>query len=1143
MPPLRVRNVSMRPRSSTRCRVLIAAVCFTCAAGCRDDKANNAASTDAQTRRESSKSAKLSPNEVVALGNQAAGRMGQFDFNQAVADYEQLLAAEPSANDAKVNLAIALLNRRKEGDLNRATDLLDQVIRANPTNLRAPYCRGLIAYHNGDTELAREQLAAVADRDKDDAYAIYFLGQCLFTERRFDDALRAFSRAQQIDPYLRSAYYGAFQAAQRAGDQALARDSLAMFQRLADNPQARAAELKYTRMGPKAEVDVPRVTGHAAAAKPEGDVFAALIDVPIVGANDTNFVARADSSHATKVTVADINSDGHSDLFLAGAIEIPGGGVGNAVLMRDETNYRIVPGHPLASVPDVNAALWGDYDNDGLVDVYLCRTGANQLWRQASAGEWVDVTAFTGAGGGDFNTVDGAVFDADHDGDLDYFLVNSDGPNDLVNNDRNGTFRSIGQSQGLTGRGRGSRRVVITDLDADDDADIIVVNVAPPHDVYINDRLWDYRPGLELDEFSKSAIDAIVAIDSDIDGQSELYAVGDGELVRWTRREDGSWQHARLADVGPNETSDGMMLAIEDFDGDSQPELLFQQGNQLRFLALDGKLQRETTISGIAGNVGILVADRGPEIVAARRDGPPVMLPAGDGRFPFVLLRLQGQDNKGADMRTNASGIGVKAWARIGDRWAAIAPVRADSGPGQSLQPAAVGLGENEKIDFLRLVWPDGVSQSELDLRPGQVHTIDEVQRQTGSCPLVFIWDGEQFEFVADILGAGGLGVNLGKGKYFEPRPEENLILPVARLQPFGGRYIVKLGEPMEELSYIDAVRLVTYDVPAGVRIALDERLSGSAPLPTGEPIYYRQEILPRRAVNGHGEDVTAAMNQADKVAAAFERHDRRFIGITEPHQVTLEFAEPLDRLKTPLLVFDGWVEYAYSQTAFAMWQSGTTFLTPTIEARGTDGRWHVVVEHFGYMAGTSRRSAMPLDRSRLPQNTRELRISTNMQIYWDRVAIVERESCPSARRTELELVKAEVADVGFTRRKLLDQRRASYDYSERPPLADARHPEGWYTALGDARELVAAADNALAVIGPGEELHLEFSAGELCPTGYERSFVLESNGWCKDTDLLTRDSRAVEPLPIHADLSTPDHDARRVELHRKFNTRFMTGW
>jgi hypothetical protein len=405
------------------------------------------------------------------------------------------------------------------------------------------------------------------------------------------------------------------------------------------------------------------------------------------------------------------------------------------------------------------------------------------------------------------------------------------------------------------------------------------------------------------------------------------------------------------------------------------------------------------------------------------------------------------------------------------------------------------------------------------------------------------VWNGEQFEFVSDVLGAGGLGLNLGNGDYFTPRPKENLLLPAAKLKPQRGRYVVKLNQAMEEVCYFDAVRLAAYDLPEGWRMAMDERFGVSSPMPTGEPVFYRNEALPQRAANSRGEDVTAAILDADKVAAPLRRRDRRFIGLAEPHQLILEFAEPLDRLESPVLVFDGWVEYAYSQVAFAAWQSGTPFLPPTIEARGSDGRWHGIAEHFGYMAGTSRRSVMPLDRARLPADTRTLRISTNLRIYWDRLSVVDREACPDARRTTFELVKADVADVGYPRRVYLDQRCTSYDYSQRPPLADARHPAGWYTAFGDARALVAAADNAVAIIGPGEELHLEFAAGESHMSDFERTFVLEANGWCKDADPYSKDSGVVEPLPMRADLESPDQAELRLQLHRQFNTRFMEGW
>ncbi len=46
---------------------------------------------------------------------------------------------------------------------------------------------------------------------------------------------------------------------------------------------------------------------------------------------------------------------------------------------------------------DVRAALWGDLDDDGLLDVVLCRpAGGTQIWKQSPAGRWVDATAASG---------------------------------------------------------------------------------------------------------------------------------------------------------------------------------------------------------------------------------------------------------------------------------------------------------------------------------------------------------------------------------------------------------------------------------------------------------------------------------------------------------------------------------------------------------------------------------------------------------------------------------------------------------------------------------------------------------------------------------------------------------------------------
>ena len=251
---------------------------------------------------------------------------------------------------------------------------------------------------------------------------------------------------------------------------------------------------------------------------------------------------------------------------------------------------------------------------------------------------------------------------------------------------------------------------------------------------------------------------------------------------------------------------------------------------------------------------------------------------------------------------------------------------------------------------------------------------------------------------------------------------------------------------------------------------------------------------------------------------------------------MTVVFDEPLTGHDgDPILIADGWIEYPYSQTMFAAWQAGATFDAPTLEARDADGTWHTVFEQFGYPAGMPRRMSVALPD--LPAGTDRLRLTTNQEIYWDRLAVAFAEPLPDVQRHQLSMVAADVRRSGFPLRTTGPQRQPYYDYDQRSPFWDTRHQAGSYTEFGPAMELVASADGATAIIGPGEETHLEFDATTLAPVppGWTRRFVLETHGWCKDMDLYTRDGATVGPLPGKLD------EAARV-LHRRYNTRHEAG-
>jgi hypothetical protein len=1106
------------PLANGTCR-LFAAVGLIIAVACSDSRNRSAPADD-----------------IVGLNNRGVGLMGQFNYGAARDIFARLAAAHPDRLDLQVNLAIATLNRQQEGDVEEARRILERVSAADPLNLRARYSLALLLLNDGRTADALPQFAFVAEHAPDDAFAVYYAARCRFEQNDFTGALTGYQRAQALDPHLRSAAYGASQAMQRLGRTAEAGQLLNVFRELETDPRSEVVEFKYTRMGRLAEAVTIDEPPRPLAPRPAGPVFD---PAPVALGPPAVTWRRFDASHPASITTADIDGDGQIDLFVAGAIDDRGAARNAVFLNRGAAGFELDTANPLAAVPGVNAALWGDYDNDGLTDVYLCRDGDNQLWRQTTKGHWANVTTAAHAAGGGGATIDGALFDADHDGDLDLLLIKRDGRDDLLNNNGDGTFRPIGSTIGLTDP-RPSTGIVVADLDADRDADIVLIKKAAPHVALVNDRTWQYHRDTQFEAPTGAPIVAAVAGDLDSDGRVEIYASGADGITRWTRTSSGAWESSAVA--GTASLAGSVQLALADIDGDGRPDLVGTGSDGgMRAVAISAGgsaaplfVEQNHPVAG--WTLAMLDARHGPSLVAmpTGTNGAPLLWRPGSGRFPFVALALSGRDPHGTQIRSNVSGIGTQVAARAGSQWTALTTYRSQSGIGQSLQPLSIGTGGRPQIDFVALTWSDGVFQSELALAPG-LHAIAETERQLSSCPVLFGFDGRHFAFVTDLLGVGGIGTPTSPGGYDPPRPRENVLLPDGLLAIRNGRYELKITEPMEEAAYVDSVRLVAYDLPPGWSMVLDERKAISAPEATGDPRFYRDELLPVQAVDESGEDVTRAVTAADEVAAPPGRVDPRFIGRTDNHLVTLRFDRALDGPRgAAMLVADGWIEYPYAQTLFAAWQAGAEYLAPTVEALGADGQWRVLRREFGYPAGMARRMSLPLGR--LPPGTKQLRMRTTQEIYWDRLAVAYAEPNVAAAARVLPLTSARLVSGGFPRREMHPSRRPSYDYDRRAPFSDTRYPKGFYTERGAVTDLVVSEDQAVAIFGPGEELQLEFDASQapLRP-GWTRRFVLEARGWCKDMDLYTKDGDTVEPLP-----GTRGPAAAR--LQQRYTTRYESG-
>ena len=94
---------------------------------------------------------------------------------------------------------------------------------------------------------------------------------------------------------------------------------------------------------------------------------------------------------------------------------------------------------------------------------------------------------------------------------------------------------------------------------------------------------------------------------------------------------------------------------------------------------------------------------------------------------------------------------------------------------------------------------------------------------------------------------------------------------------------------------------------------------------------------------------------------------------------------------------------------------------------------------------------------------------------------------------------------------------------------------------MGDALELVGHTDSAVAIVGSGEEIHLEFGVPHPPKRGFRRYYALEFQGWAKDMDLYTETGDTVNPLPSHDNI-TPDQLTNRDLLHARYNVRYQSG-
>lgn len=457
--------------------------------------------------------------------------------------------------------------------------------------------------------------------------------------------------------------------------------------------------------------------------------------------------------------------------------------------------------------------------------------------------------------------------------------------------------------------------------------------------------------------------------------------------------------------------------------------------------------------------------------------------------------------------------------------------------------PLSFAIDGRADVDTIRITWPNGLIQNEPHQKGGELLNIAEAQRLSGSCPMIFTWNGEKFEFITDVLGVAPLGASSGDGDYFPVDHDEFIQIPGSALKPREGKYQIHITEELHEVSYLDQVRLIALDHPAKTSIYTNDKFK-SPPYPEFRLFGSQDKVHPVRATDAHGVDATARVMAQDRNYPTAFQHNTA--GVAELHTLDLDFGKAAQDNRAAL-VLNGWVDWADGSTFLGASQTGQRLIFPYLQVKDVAGNWKTVIADMGIPSGKPKTIVVDL-AGKFLSASRQVRIVTNLCVYWDEIFLIENSGVPEVRLTRLDAANADLHFRGFSQTVIDPSRQQpeQFLYDQVHPVSNWNPTRGYYTRYGDVRPLIAGIDDRMVIMGSGDELSLEFPAFRLpnLPAGWSRDFLLLVDGWAKDSDANTAFSQTVTPLPFHAMSAYPYRENEQFPsdpLHQEYIGDYLT--
>jgi len=1009
---------------------------------------------------------------------------------KAVDEFKAALDLAPTSTRDRVNYGLALLRAGKTKEA--ITELL-KAQKEDPSIPHTWFNLGIAYKKEFDHSAAIQQLEGMIKLVPDEPVTHYNLGIEYKLTGKAGLALPHFETAARLNPNFAAPHFQLYNACREAGRAQEAAQELELFN-----------EIKK------------RKAGAAVAEDPEWSFYSEIYDV---AALDSEFeidgaspvfkfqrhkVASGFDAATSGLTVLDFDGSGQPALLAWSK--------NGVVLLKNGTTPVANTG--LENLRNVISIAPGDFNNDGLPDLAVITTSGVSLYINRN-GRFESFAAKLPEG----HFTKAVWMDFDHDYDLDLFLLGDQSV--LLRNDGNAGF-SDQTSRFPFIAGRAIDAATFELVPDNNELDLAVE--------YDDGRIVIYQDQL-LGHYQAKALPGTVqnpsgiqAFDLNNDGWPDLIVSSSAGLHLLMN------DHGKLVDHNPDIREKGPVV-ISDLANRSLTDIV-----------VNNAVYRN---NGRGGFLRSSVEGLPPAVVLANADFDK------DGRSDLAFVTPEGNLEIASNNIVTSNHflkVRLEGVKNLKQPQGAVVEVKAGAWYQKRIYaglPLLFGLRDYSEVDTVRIVWPNGMVQNEIRQPAGKEFAYKEKPRLSGSCPMIFAWNGRNFEFITDVLGVAPLGASNGNGEFFPVNHREHIKISGATLHASNGYYQIRITEELREVSYLDKVQLIAIDHKAGEEVFTNDKFK-NPPFPPFRLFGIKRKLYPLRATDQNGRDVLPRLLKRDLRYVDSFKHN--YAGIAELHYLDLDFghAAPDNRA---LLVLDGWIDWADGSTFMsAAQESKDGLIFPYVQVKDANGRWKTVVEDMGVPSGKQKSMVVDLTGKFLSPS-REVRIVTNMCLYWDEIYLSEKTAAPSARLTRIDPESADLRYRGFSRVKIHSERiqPENFSYEEWSPVTMWNPTPGLYTRYGEVRDLLTKTDDRLVIMGSGDELRLLFNADHLPPVarGWTRDFLLLVDGWAKDADANTAHARSVEPLPFHGMSSYPypkiqhfPHDRAHVEYQELFNTR-----